>query len=72
MRRKNTATLSAKFHIFIPKRVRTRQHWQVGQEFAFLPKGEGVLLLPVPKPEDLAGLAHGANPNGYRDRADRV
>ena len=35
-------------------------------------EGEGVLLVPVPKKEDLAGLARGAKPEGYRDRADRV
>jgi len=68
---KDTATLSAKFQISIPKAVRTARHWQAGQEFAFLPKGEGVLLVPVPKKEDLAGLARGAQPEGYRDRTDR-
>jgi len=26
----------------------------------------------VPKPEDLSGLARGANPQGYRDRTGRV
>jgi len=69
---KDTATLSAKFQISIPKAVRTPRHWLAGQEFAFIPKGEGVLLVPVPKREDLAGLAAGANPEGYRDRSDRV
>jgi hypothetical protein len=28
--------------------------------------------VPVPDIDDLAGLAHGANPEGYRDRADRT
>jgi len=67
-----TAKLSSKFQISIPKPVRNAQHWQAGQEFAFIPKGEAVLLVPVPKPEDLAGLARGANPKDYRDRTDRV
>jgi AbrB family looped-hinge helix DNA binding protein len=69
---KDTAKLSSKFQISIPKAVRTARHWQAGQEFAFIPKGEGVLLVPVPKLEDLAGLARGANSEGYRDRTDRV
>lgn len=69
---KVTARLSAKFQISVPKAVRRAQHWQAGQEFAFIPKGTGVLLIPVPSPEDLAGLARGANPDGYRDRIDRV
>jgi AbrB family looped-hinge helix DNA binding protein len=69
---KVTATLSSKFQISLPKAVRTAQHWQAGQEFAFIPKGKGVLLVPVPKPENLAGMARGANPEGYRDRDDRT
>jgi AbrB family looped-hinge helix DNA binding protein len=69
---KDTAKLSAKFQISIPKTVRTPRRWLAGQEFAFIPKGEGVLLVPVPKREDLAGLARGANPQDYRDRTDRV
>jgi AbrB family looped-hinge helix DNA binding protein len=67
-----TAKLSSKFQISIPKAVRTARRWQAGQEFAFIPKGEGVLLVPVPRREDLAGLARGAKPRDYRDRTDRV
>ncbi len=65
---KNTSKLSSKFKITIPKAVRTLRHWLAGQEFAFIPKGEGVLLVPVPKRADLAGLARGANPENYRER----
>ncbi|EHK56017.1 transcriptional regulator, AbrB family protein [Mesorhizobium alhagi CCNWXJ12-2] len=66
-----TATLSSKFQISIPKAVREAHHWQPGQEFAFIPKGSGVLLVPVPKLEDLMGIAPNADPDGYRDRNDR-
>jgi bifunctional DNA-binding transcriptional regulator/antitoxin component of YhaV-PrlF toxin-antitoxin module len=72
MRTKATAKLSSKFQLSIPKAVRTAQHWQAGQEFAFIPKGEGVLLILVPRREDLVGLARGAWPQDYRDRAGRV
>ena len=43
-----SATLSSKFQISLPKAVREAQHWQAGQEFVFIPKGKGVLLMPVP------------------------
>ncbi|MBI3524125.1 MAG: AbrB/MazE/SpoVT family DNA-binding domain-containing protein [Betaproteobacteria bacterium] len=66
-----TATLSSKYQISIPKIVREEQHWEAGQEFVFIPKGSGVLMLPVPDLEQLAGLAKGAKPVGYRDRKDR-
>lgn len=72
MTTRDTAKLSAKFQISIPKAIRTARRWQAGQVFAFIPKGEGMLLVPVPKPHELAGMARGANPKGYRDRTDRV
>jgi bifunctional DNA-binding transcriptional regulator/antitoxin component of YhaV-PrlF toxin-antitoxin module len=68
---KNTATLSSKFQISIPKSVRTAQRWQAGQVFVFVPKGTGMLLVPVPKRETLLGIARGAKTKDYRDRADR-
>jgi AbrB family looped-hinge helix DNA binding protein len=72
MKMAETATLSSKFQISIPKAIRTAQHWEAGQTFAFIPKGSGVLLVPVPKREALKGLARGASANHYRDRSDRV
>jgi AbrB family looped-hinge helix DNA binding protein len=67
----DTAILSTKFQISIPKAVRTARQWEAGQEFAFIPKGTGVLLVPVPKPAELAGIAKGAKARAYRDRKDR-
>ena len=66
-----TATLSSKFQISIPKAVRDEQHWTAGQEFVFIPKGKGVLLMPVPELKDLAGIAKGARTDDVRDRKDR-
>lgn len=68
----DTATLSAKFQIPIPKRVREAQSWRAGQEFVFIPKGKGVLVMPVTGREELRGLARGANTDNLRDRSDRV
>jgi AbrB family looped-hinge helix DNA binding protein len=66
-----TATLSEKFQISIPKTVRESQQWRPGQEFVFIPKGHGVLVMPVPEQKELAGLVRGAKKGGYRDRNDR-
>lgn len=66
-----TATLSSKFQISIPKAVREQQEWLPGQEFVFIPKGHGVLVMPVPEASRLRGLVRGANKNDYRDRRDR-
>lgn len=67
----DTTTLSSKFQISIPKAVREAQGWEAGQEFVFIPKGSGVLLVPVPTLESLRGIARGADPSDYRDRRDR-
>ena len=67
-----TATLSSKFQISIPKAIRSAQQWQAGLTFAFIPKGRGVLLVPIPERDALKGLARGASPTEYRDRSDRV
>ncbi len=67
----SVTTLSAKFQISIPKAVRDERRWQAGQEFVFIPKGEGVLLMPVPKLAALAGIVKGARTHSVRDRKDR-
>jgi AbrB family looped-hinge helix DNA binding protein len=67
-----TATLSSKFQISIPKRVREQHNWKAGQEFTFLPREGGVMLVPVPTLEELRGIARGADATGYRDRDDRT
>ena len=65
-----TTTLTSKFQISIPKSVREERRWEVGQEFVFIPKGKGVLLMPVPELRQLSGVAEGARKEGYRDRND--
>ena len=65
------ATLSSKFQISVPKAIRDQQRWEAGQTFVFIPKGQGVLLMPVPELAALEGIAKGADTEGYRDREDR-
>ena len=67
-----TAILSSKFQISIPKAIRAAQNWDAGLTFAFIPKGTGVLLVPVPTRDSLKGLARGASATEFRDRVDRV
>ena len=65
------ATLSSEYQISIPKRICESRNWKLGQKFAFIHKGSGVLLVPVPTIEDLRGKAKGATITDYRDRQDR-
>ena len=67
----NTTTLSSEFQITIPKEVREAQNWKPGQEFAFIPKDGGYLLVAVPDDEYFFGIAKGTSSDNYRDRDDR-
>jgi AbrB family looped-hinge helix DNA binding protein len=65
------AKLSSKFQISIPKVVREAQQWRAGQQFVFIPKGNGVMVMPAPELSDLRGIARGADTSAVRDRKDR-
>jgi hypothetical protein len=67
-----TANLSRKFRILVPKVARDWQRREFGQEIAFIQKGHGVLLMPVPQLDPLRGIVKGADPTSYRDREGRL
>jgi bifunctional DNA-binding transcriptional regulator/antitoxin component of YhaV-PrlF toxin-antitoxin module len=67
-----TIILSSKFRISIPKAVRDAQQWKAAQERVFIPRGTGVILVPVPEAAELAGIAKGAKAESYRGRHDRT
>jgi len=37
----------------------------------FIPKGKGVMVMPVPSLDSLRGIAKDADTSDYRDRSDR-
>lgn len=41
-------TLSANFQLNLPQDLCATRQWQPGQEFTFTPKGNSLLLVPVP------------------------
>jgi AbrB family looped-hinge helix DNA binding protein len=71
MSARDVTRLSSKFQISIPKSVREAQGWDAGQEFAFVPKGSGVVLVPVPTRKQLKGMFKGADTSDIRDHSDR-
>ncbi len=64
-------TLNSIYQLTIPEELRGRNKWKPGQEFALIPRGDTIVLVPVPEREELAGIAKGANPENYRDCDDR-
>ncbi len=67
---KNVTKLSSKFQISVPRSVREKQKWKAGQEFAFVPSGRSVVLVPVPTLDDLVGIMRGASTADIRDHED--
>jgi len=67
-----TATLTAKFQLSIPKAIREKLKLEAGQQFVFVTKGETITMVPKRGVSEIRGLLKGANPEGYRDRQDRV
>jgi AbrB family looped-hinge helix DNA binding protein len=67
----DTATLSAKSQISIPKAIRELRNWQAGQRFALVPRGSGVVLVPIPDIGELSGMARGAEATDVCERDDR-
>jgi len=68
----STATLSSKFQISLPKSLREAMQLQPGQQFELIPMGSIIQLVPKTSIKELRGIARGANPAQYRDRADRA
>lgn len=66
----NTATLSSKFQLSLPKALREAMQLQPGQQFELIPMGPIIQLVPKTSIKELRGIARGANPAQYRDRTD--
>lgn len=67
-----TATLSSKYQLAIPKMIRERLHLEAGQKFTVLAKGKVIELVPVNSLDSMRGLLKGADVEAYRDRSERV
>jgi AbrB family looped-hinge helix DNA binding protein len=68
-----TATISSKFQISVPKAVREQLHIKAGQQFIFLVKGNCLELVPKRSMKDMRGVLKGADTKHVRDRGgDRV
>jgi len=66
-----TATISSKYQISIPKKIRELLLIKPGQQFIFIPKGSGIELVMKRGIQDVKGILAGANTDNIRDRNDR-
>jgi AbrB family looped-hinge helix DNA binding protein len=66
------ATISSKFQISVPKKIREQLHIKPGQQFIFIAKGECLELVPKRNIKEMRGILSGANTKDIRDRGERI
>jgi len=68
-----SVTVSPKFQVVIPKKVREQLHIQPGQKMMAMPYGEHVQLVPVKAARELRGVLKDCaiDMDGIRDKTDR-
>lgn len=66
------ATISSKFQLSVPKKLREQLHIKPGQQFILIPKGECLELVPKRSIKSMRGVLEGANTENIRDREDRT
>jgi len=66
-------TVSPKFQVVIPKKVREQLHIKPGQKMMAMPYGGHIQLVPVKAPKELRGLLKGCDVNmdQIREKSDR-
>lgn len=67
-----TATLSTKFQLVLPRRARERLRLRPGMKFTVLEKGGIIYLVPDRAMRRFRGVAEGATTRGLREKKDRL
>ncbi len=66
-----TATLSTKFQLVVPRSIRERLGLMPGTKLTVLDKGGVIYLVPQRPTRSLRGVARGVKLRGLRDKKDR-
>jgi AbrB family looped-hinge helix DNA binding protein len=67
----NTALLSPKFEIVIPKQIRKKLNLQAGQRLAVLERDGHIEVRPIPTSQQLIGFLKGPKPLKFERERDR-
>jgi len=67
-----TATLSSKYQLVVPRGARERLRLRPGTRFTVLDKGGVLFLIPERPARAYRGLARGTAGQGLRDKRDRL
>jgi AbrB family looped-hinge helix DNA binding protein len=67
-----TATLSTKYQLVLPRRAREQLHLRPGMKFTVMSKGGVIFLVPERSMREYRGVARGARTRGLREKKDRL
>lgn len=67
-----TATISPKYQVTIPKSVRRQLRLVPGQKVQVIAYGDRITLIPLKQARELRGMLRGLDTSFERDRKDRV
>jgi AbrB family looped-hinge helix DNA binding protein len=66
-----TATLSTKYQLVVPRATRERLRLRPGMKLTVLTKGKVIYLVPQVPPRRVRGRAGGASQRRLREKSDR-
>ena len=67
-----TATISTKFQVVIPRKVRNLYHLKPGQKVVFIPYKNSLRMVIVPPIEEGYGFLEGIDTRVDRDEEERI
>ncbi len=67
-----TATISTKFQVVIPRKIRNLYHLKPGQKVVFIPYKNSLRMVIVPQIEEGYGFLEGIDTRVDRDEEERI
>jgi AbrB family looped-hinge helix DNA binding protein len=68
----DTATLSTKYQLVLPRRAREHLHLRPGMKFTVMSKGGVIYLVPERPMRQYRGVAKGTRTRRLREKKDRL
>jgi len=68
----DAVTLSSKFQVVIPKRVKERMHLRLGEKLQVISFDDRIELIPIRPMAEMKGFLKGLDSTFERKREDRV
>lgn len=68
----DATTISTKYQVVIPRKVREQFHLKPGQKLVFIPYKNSLRVIPIPPVDEGFGFLKGIDPSLEREEQDRV